>query len=320
MANELSRLSPPAGSTKRRLRVGRGEGSGKGKTAGRGSKGQRKRSKVAPWFEGGQMPLHRRLPKRGFTNIHAKPVVAISLEQLSSVFKAGETVNAAEIKSRGLIATVPVGGIKILGTGTLDKALDVVATSFSLSAIRSIRAAGGSASIDSEYIERKYATVKIGRINARFNEGDVVDSAGLLEKNLISHVPYYGVWVIGGGSLRKSLTIQASKFSSTAKDNIAKAGGTIELIDGRTMNLKISDYTVVRIRDLNAAFSNAEPGTVANAESLVASGFIDSVSSAGLWITGGKKLKRRGLVIEASHFDDSARARIEAASGRCVIQ
>ena len=104
MANELSNLKPKAGSTKAAMRLGRGEGSGKGKTAGRGSKGQRKRGTVPIGFEGGQMPLHRRLPKRGFKNIHATHYFEISVEKINARFEDGATVDIRAIKAVGLIS------------------------------------------------------------------------------------------------------------------------------------------------------------------------------------------------------------------------
>jgi large subunit ribosomal protein L15 len=319
MANELSHLSPPKGSTKKRMRVGRGEGSGKGKTAGRGMKGQHARNTVAPWFEGGQMPLHRRLPKRGFNNIHGREVVAISLEQIEAVFESGATINAQSVKDAGLVSSIPVGGMKIIGGEGLAKSFDVHATGFSTSAISAIKSAGGKATIDKNYLEKRYATVKIGRINARFNDGDTVDAAALVAKNLISHIPYHGVWVIGGGSLSKKLTVNVAKASATAASAIKSAGGEVSTSEAAGLNLTISDYTVLRIRDINSGFESATPGTVVNAESVVAQGLVSEVASAGLWITGGKRLKRSGLKIEAAHIEDAARARIIAAKGQCVI-
>jgi large subunit ribosomal protein L15 len=324
MANELSHLSPPKGSTKKRTRVGRGEGSGKGKTAGRGSKGQHARNTVAPWFEGGQMPLHRRLPKRGFNNIHGREVASISIEQIASVFDSGSTINAESIKEKGLLSTIPAGGIKVISGTTddfeLSKTYIIHASDFSITAINSLRTAGGQAIIDKSYLERRYATVKIGRINARFNDGDVVDAAALVEKNLISHIPYHGVWVIGGGSIRKNVTVKVAKFSAPAAKAIKAAGGTTEVVNNSAYNLTISDYTVVRIRDINRAFDGSEPGSVVNAETVVSKGLVSEVSAAGLWITGGKRLKRSGLKVEAAHIDDAARSRIEAAKGQCFIR
>jgi large subunit ribosomal protein L15 len=147
MANELSNLSPSPGSTKNRMRVGRGEGSGKGKTAGRGTKGQLARGTVHPKFEGGQMPLQRRMPKRGFNNIHGKRYTEVRLDKIAEHFKKGETVDTAALKDRGVVATVARDGIKVLGNGDLGHALNIHAAKFTKSAAEKITAAGGSAEI-----------------------------------------------------------------------------------------------------------------------------------------------------------------------------
>jgi len=145
MANELSNLSPAAGSTKKRTRVGRGEGSGKGKTAGRGTKGQWARGTVHPKFEGGQMPLQRRMPKRGFNNIHGTRYTEVRLDKLAEHFKKGESVDAAAMKERGVIANIARDGVKVLGNGEIGHALNVKAAKFTKSASEKITAAGGTA-------------------------------------------------------------------------------------------------------------------------------------------------------------------------------
>ncbi len=145
MANELSNLSPSPGSTKRRMRLGRGEGSGKGKTAGRGTKGQWARGTVHPKFEGGQMPLQRRMPKRGFNNIFAKRYTEVRLDKIAAHFKKGETVDAASLKERGVIASIARDGVKVLGNGELGHALTIQAAKFTKSASEKIAAAGGAA-------------------------------------------------------------------------------------------------------------------------------------------------------------------------------
>ena len=147
MANELSNLKPSPGSTKPRKRVGRGEGSGKGKTAGRGTKGQGARNTIHPKFEGGQMPLQRRLPKRGFNNIFAKQYTEVGLDKIAAAFKKGDTVDAAVLKERGIISKIAKNGIKVLGNGEIDKAVTVKAAKFTTSAADKITAAGGSAEV-----------------------------------------------------------------------------------------------------------------------------------------------------------------------------
>ena len=147
MANELSNLKPRPGAHKKAKRIGRGFASGDGKTSGRGQKGQRARSKVAIWFEGGQMPLHRRLAKRGFTNIFAKQYTVVRLDKIAANFEAGAEVNAKSLLENGIIDKVAKDGIKVLGNGDLDKALNITATKFTKSAKAKIEAAGGSAII-----------------------------------------------------------------------------------------------------------------------------------------------------------------------------
>ncbi len=145
MANELSELKPAPGSRRPRVRVGRGEGAGKGKTAGRGTKGAQSRSgyKTRPGFEGGQMPLHRRLPKVGFTNIFAKEYTEINVERLNRL-EPGTVVTAELLKERGLISKIRKDGVKVLGRGDLGVALHVRVSKLSRSAAAKITAAGGT--------------------------------------------------------------------------------------------------------------------------------------------------------------------------------
>ena len=147
MANELSNLKPSPGSTKARKRVGRGEGSGKGKTAGRGTKGQGARNTIHPRFEGGQMPLQRRLPKRGFNNIFAKQYTEVRIDRISEKFNKGDTVDAETLKTAGVISKIAKNGIKVLGNGEIDKALTVKAAKFTKSAAEKISAAGGTVEV-----------------------------------------------------------------------------------------------------------------------------------------------------------------------------
>ena len=144
---ELYHLSPAPGSTSGAKRKGRGAGTGNGKTAGRGHKGQKARSGggVRIGFEGGQMPLARRLPKRGFNNIFAKPLTAINVTALNR-FEDGATVNLQVLLDSGVLTKCPYG-VKILGNGELTKKLTVQATAFSASAKEKIEAAGGKAEV-----------------------------------------------------------------------------------------------------------------------------------------------------------------------------
>ncbi len=133
---------------KKRKRIGRGTGSGTGKTAGKGHKGHSSRQgfKQNPLSEGGQMPLARRVPKRGFVNgAFRKNFAILNLEALEAAFEAGATVDEAELRARGLVKGRHDDGLKILGVGELSKALTVRATKFSESAAAKIAAAGGQA-------------------------------------------------------------------------------------------------------------------------------------------------------------------------------
>ena len=144
---KLFELSPAEGSKKDPKRKGRGHATGNGKTAGKGHKGQNARSGggVRPGFEGGQMPLYRRLPKRGFTNIFAKKYVSINVEELNR-FDANTEVTAELLKETGVISKF-CDGVVILGRGEIDKALTVKAARFSKSAEEKITKAGGKAQV-----------------------------------------------------------------------------------------------------------------------------------------------------------------------------
>ncbi len=140
----INNLKPAPGANRKNKRVGRGMGSGLGKTSARGYNGQLSRAgaRMRPGFEGGQMPLHRRLPKRGFSNIFRKEYVAINLEKLAG-FEAGAKVDPDILKSLGLIKNLR-DGLKILGDGELQHALHVRAHKFSKSAVEKIQKAGGT--------------------------------------------------------------------------------------------------------------------------------------------------------------------------------
>ncbi len=144
---DLSNLSPAPGARRARKRVGRGPGSGLGKTSGRGHKGRGARSggNTHPSFEGGQMPLQRRLPKRGFHNPFRRAFAVVNLARLEAVFEAGAAVDPEMLAARGLVRRGEP--VKVLGQGTLSKALTVKAHAFSKSAAAAIGAAGGSTEV-----------------------------------------------------------------------------------------------------------------------------------------------------------------------------
>ena len=144
---KLNELSPAEGARKSRFRVGRGLGSGNGKTSGKGMKGQKSRSGggVRTGFEGGQMPLYRRLPKRGFKNIFAKVYAEVNVETLNR-FEDGATVHAVAVIEAGVLKNI-YDGVRILGNGELTKMLTVVANGFTKSAESKITAAGGKVEV-----------------------------------------------------------------------------------------------------------------------------------------------------------------------------
>jgi large subunit ribosomal protein L15 len=145
---KLNEIADNEGATKKRMRVGRGPGSGKGKTAGRGVKGQKARSGVAiAGFEGGQMPLHMRLPKRGFTNIFRKTFAEVNLWRIAQAIETGKldakkTIDAEALVAAGVVRR-PRDGVRLLGTGEIKGKLDISVHSASASARKAIEAAGG---------------------------------------------------------------------------------------------------------------------------------------------------------------------------------
>ena len=147
---ELKDLRPAEGATKARKRVGRGPASGTGKTAGRGTKGQKSRSGggVRPGFEGGQMPLFRRLPKRGFTNIFRKEYAIVNISSLN-VFDDGETVDTQKLIERGLVkkSLATANGVKVLGNGELEKKINLNVERISESAKEKVEAKGGKVEV-----------------------------------------------------------------------------------------------------------------------------------------------------------------------------
>lgn len=145
---KLHELQPAAGSVKDVKRIGRGHGSGQGKTAGKGHKGQKARSggSIRPGFEGGQMPLQRRMPKRGFNNIFAKEFATVNVSELEKRFESGAVVDAQALIESGAIKNAK-DGIKILGNGELTKNITVKAVKFTAAAKEKIEKAGGTAEV-----------------------------------------------------------------------------------------------------------------------------------------------------------------------------
>lgn len=149
---KLNELRDNDGARKSRMRVGRGMASGKGKTSGRGQKGQKARNTVAVGFEGGQMPLYRRLPKRGFTNIFGKEFAVVNVGRIQKAIdagkiKAGDTLNIDGLKAAGLVNDIK-DGVRLLNKGEITAKITVEVNSASASAIAAVEKAGGSVSVD----------------------------------------------------------------------------------------------------------------------------------------------------------------------------
>ena len=144
---DLSSLKPEEGSVRNRFRVGRGHGSGNGKTSGRGQKGQKSRSGglPRPGFEGGQMPLYRRIPKRGFTNYNHLEIIGVNVSELD-VFENGTEITVDELIKAGIVKN-PRDGVKLLGNGEISKKLTVKLNAYSDSAKEKIEAAGGTCEV-----------------------------------------------------------------------------------------------------------------------------------------------------------------------------
>ena len=145
---KLNNIGAPKGANREKKRRGRGPGSGQGKTGGRGHKGQKARSGggIPPWFEGGQMPLNRRLPKRGFTNIFKKTFQLVNLDDLDARFDTGTKVNGEALAMVGLVK-YPDRPVKLLGRGTVEKSFQIEVAKASKSAVAAVEAAGGSVTV-----------------------------------------------------------------------------------------------------------------------------------------------------------------------------
>ncbi len=145
---KLNNIGAPKGANRDKKRRGRGPGSGTGKTGGRGHKGQKARSGggIPPWFEGGQMPLNRRLPKRGFTNIFKKTFQLVNLDDLEARLDAGTKVDAASLAAAGLVK-YPNRPVKLLGRGKVEKSFQIEVAKASKTAVAAVEAAGGSVTV-----------------------------------------------------------------------------------------------------------------------------------------------------------------------------
>ena len=228
MANELSNLAPVKGARRKPMRVGRGEGSGKGKTCGRGQKGQRARGAPRLGFEGGQMPLTRRLPKRGFKNLFAKKYSVVRLDAIAGRFEAGSTVDAAALQEAGMIGRLAKDGVKVLGNGEVGHALHLKVAAVTRGASDKITAAGGSVELVDD--RRDYTEIRLNQIAKAFSAGDTVDNETLKARGVVDSIGSAGVRLHGNGNIGYPLTVRVAKLSRTAAAKIRAAGGRVEVI------------------------------------------------------------------------------------------
>lgn len=224
---KLHDLRKPESTKKNRKRIGRGHGAGSGKTSGKGHKGQRSRSggKVSPSFEGGQMPINRRIPKFGFTPVFPKTMAEIKLSDLVRV--ESDEINAETLSQAGLLRK-NVDGIKILGNGEIGRAVKVTVHKVTKSAKEKIEKAGGTI----ELIEPDPDYLKIGVAKADAKvEGDIVDVAALQKAGLVPEGVEKVRLVFQGTSLKTTKTFRIANISRAAKRAILNAGGKIEESD-----------------------------------------------------------------------------------------
>jgi large subunit ribosomal protein L15 len=223
-------------SRRKRARVGLGKSAGQGKTAGKGLRGQTVRSghSLIRYFEGGQMPLTRKLPKRGFNNRRfALRFVHVNLEQLEKSFAEGEEVSPETLLSKRVVSRT-LDGIRILGQGNLTKKLVVKARGFSRSAEQKIVKAGGQAvRVVRPGPGSLFGYVRLADLERKFNKGETIDAARLVKAGLLKDGSR-PLKVVGQGTLTKKLTVKANRFSRSAFDKIRAAGGQAVVIPRET--------------------------------------------------------------------------------------
>jgi ribosomal protein L15 len=174
------------------------------------------------------MPLARRLPKRGFNNIFAKRYTTVRLDRIAGRFQAGETVDLASLRERGVVRSVLRDGIKVLGNGEIGHALNFRVAGVTGSARTKIEAAGGT--VEAPAPRSDYTEVRLNAVAKAFSAGDVVDAESLVARGVVSEVGASGVRLHGYGKLGYALTVRVAKLSRTAAAKIRAAGGRVEVI------------------------------------------------------------------------------------------
>ena len=244
---KLHELSPAPGSTKERKRIGRGAGSGQGKTAGKGHKGQKARAGrgMRPGFEGGQMPLQRRLPKRGFNNIFRKEIVALNIKDLEKKFDNGAVVDTEALRAAGLVKN-SFDGVKILGNGELTKKLTVKANAFSESAKQKIEAAGGIAEVIIVLIFRIGAAIPVPFVAAGANgifsdaqmSGTFMEYLNMMTGNAFNYGTIFAMSITP--YINSSIIVQLLTVAIPALERLSKDGE-----EGRKKIATITRYVTV---------------------------------------------------------------------------
>ncbi|MBU1536310.1 50S ribosomal protein L15, partial [Myxococcota bacterium] len=240
----LSNLKPNDGSTKNRKRLGRGQGSGTGQTGGKGGKGQTARSggRIGRGFEGGQMPLQRRIPKRGFKNIWAVETGVVTLKNISVAFPEGGEINIARCIEMGLVSAV-AKRLKVVGTGEINAAYTVHAFRITPKAAEAIEKNGGTVSMIQHH--SPYARVKLGEISKKFPKKAEMVTVTVDDLKAAGLVPKYKqkVEVVAVGVLSGKYHVKADKVSRLARQAIENKGGKVTVTDAGnlTRNISFSD-------------------------------------------------------------------------------
>lgn len=254
----LSNLKPNSGSVKNRKRLGRGRGSGQGSTAGKGVKGQKQRTggKIRPGFEGGQMPLQRRAPKRGFNNNFRKEYCLLTLEELIRLMPDGGTVNLEVLREKGYAAN-DATMLKVLGTNEITAKYNITADKVTEAAWKIVEEKGGSVNLVTS--SNEYATITLGQISRKFpKKGDVIIDVtfeGMKKAGLIPEGKNK-VAVIAVGNLNGKYNVSAHKISREARKVLEMKGGKVAVVD------PVNNYRIVDFRDLEKWFPKGGEVTV----------------------------------------------------------
>ncbi len=237
----LSKLQANSGSTKNRKRRGRGQGSGTGKTGGRGGKGQTARTggTVRRGFEGGQMPLQRRIPKRGFKNVWAVDTGVVTLKSLSIAFPEGGEINLALCIEKGLVPT-DSKRLRIVGSGEIQAAYKVTAYKVTPKATEAFEKNGGSVTVTQ--VINSYARVRMGEIFKKFSKKGEMVTVTVEDIKAAGLMPKYKtkVEVIAVGNVGGAIHVKADKVSRAARQAIENKGGKVTVTDPANLTRTIS--------------------------------------------------------------------------------